>query len=156
MTRQRRVILETLRSMPTHPSAEEVYEVVRRELPRISLGTVYRNLETLSELGKIQKLELGGTLKRFDWNTCKHYHIRCINCDRVDDAPVNVMADVEISLDDTTGYRITGHRLEFLGLCPDCLEKAIGRRTLSSHHVAEPPDSAERPDDAPVSKASNF
>ncbi|AQV03118.1 transcriptional repressor [Desulfococcus multivorans] len=158
MTRQRKVILEVLRGMASHPGAEEIYEVVRRELPRISLGTVYRNLEILSELGKIQKLELGGTLKRFDWNTRKHYHIRCINCDRVDDAPMNFMEHVENSLDDTTGYRITGHRLEFLGLCPDCLEKAIDRRTLSPHPVAEPSDSAKSPDgDAPMSrKASNF
>jgi len=151
MTRQRKVILEELRKMATHPSAEDVYEVVRQQLPRISLGTVYRNLEILSELGKIQKLELGGTLKRFDWNTKKHYHIRCINCDRVDNAPMGFMEHVENDLDGTTGYRITGHRLEFLGLCPDCLEKAIERQALA----VESSDAAKKPDDPPVSDASN-
>ena len=66
MTRQRRVILEELRKVKTHPSADEIYEIVRKRLPRISLGTVYRNLEILSESGDIQKLEPGCSLKRFD------------------------------------------------------------------------------------------
>ncbi|GBC63369.1 transcriptional repressor [Desulfonema ishimotonii] len=144
MTRQRRVILEELKKMKSHPSADEVYEVVRQHLPRISLGTVYRNLEILSELGQIQKLELGGTLKRFDSNTRKHYHIRCINCDRVDDAPMVFMENIEDALDDSTGYKVIGHRLEFLGLCPGCMEKALERNTLDA-------DS-----DTYAQKASNF
>ena len=123
MTRQRKVILEELQRMKTHPSADEVYEVVRRRLPRISLGTVYRNLEVLSELGKIQKLELGGTTKRFDWNPNKHYHIRCLQCGRVDDAPVAPLTRIEDELYGSTVYEIVGHRLEFLGLCPECSRK---------------------------------
>lgn len=130
MTRQRRVILDEIRRMDFHPSADEVYEVVRRKLPRISLGTVYRNLEILSELGEIQKLELGGTLKRFDPITRKHYHIRCINCDRVDNAPMGVMSSVENALSEATDYQVTGHSLEFLGLCPRCMEHAMDRVSL--------------------------
>ena len=87
MTRQRKVILEELRKVDTHPSADEVYEMVRKRIPRISLGTVYRNLEILSERGDIQKLELGCTLKRFDGVPENHYHIRCVDCGRVVDAP---------------------------------------------------------------------
>jgi Fur family ferric uptake transcriptional regulator len=120
MTRQRRVILDTVRRMKAHPSADEVYGEVRKLLPRISLGTVYRNLEVLSELGKIQKLELGGTLKRFDWNPARHYHIRCLQCGRVDDAPVAPLSQIEDELYGATVYEIVGHRLEFLGLCPSC------------------------------------
>ncbi len=60
MTRQRSIILEELRNVCTHPSADEIYEMVRRRLPRISLGTVYRNLEILCELREIQKIETGG------------------------------------------------------------------------------------------------
>lgn len=123
MTRQRRVILEELRSVNNHPSADELYERVRKRLPRISLGTVYRNLEILSELGEIQKLELSGSFKRFDGVPEPHYHIRCINCDRLDDAPMDVMPGIEGKLAGETGYKITGHRLEFLGLCPECFEK---------------------------------
>jgi len=127
MTRQRRVILETLRENNTHPSADEVYEMVRRKLPRIGLGTVYRNLELLSELGEIQKLELSGSLMRFDGVPEKHYHIRCINCDRLDDAPLQALDNIEEQLLGSTEYKVMGHRLEFMGLCPDCLEKAASR-----------------------------
>jgi len=120
MTRQRRVILDELRKTDGHPSADEVYEMVRKRLPRISLGTVYRNLEILSELEEIQKLEHCGTQKRFDGNPENHYHIRCLRCDRVDDAPVGVIHDLEQKLSGETDYTVLGHRLEFVGLCREC------------------------------------
>jgi len=120
MTRQRKVILEELQRTKAHLSADEMYDIVRQRLPRISLGTVYRNLDILSELGKIQKLELGGTVKRFDWNPNKHYHIRCLQCGRVDDVPVAPLTRIEDALYGSTVYEIVGHRLEFIGLCPEC------------------------------------
>ena len=123
MTRQRKIILEELRKVNTHPSADEIYEMVRLRLPRISLGTVYRNLEILSELGKIQKLQLSGSLKRFDWNTNKHYHIRCVRCNRVDDAPIAPLNQIEDELYESTVFEIIGHNLEFVGLCPECSKK---------------------------------
>jgi Fur family ferric uptake transcriptional regulator len=124
MTRQRKVILEELRKVNTHPSADELYEMVRKRLPRISLGTVYRNLEILSESGNIQKLEPGCSLKRFDGNPSEHCHIRCVSCDRVVDAPM--IPDLEIDLErvNSTDFKIIGHRLEFLGLCPQCADKS--------------------------------
>lgn len=123
MTRQRKIILEELQKVNTHPSADEIYEMVRLRLPRISLGTVYRNLEILSELGKIQKLQLSGSLKRFDWNTNKHYHIRCVRCNRVDDAPIAPLNQIEDELYESTVFEIIGHNLEFVGLCPECSKK---------------------------------
>jgi Fur family ferric uptake transcriptional regulator len=123
MTRQRKIILEEVRRVNTHPSADEIYEMVRLRLPRISLGTVYRNLEILSELGEIQKLQLSGSLKRFDWNTNKHYHIRCVQCNRVDDAPIAPLNQIEDELYESTVFEIIGHNLEFVGLCPECSKK---------------------------------
>ncbi len=120
MTQQRKVVLEELQQMDNHPSADEIYEKVRLQLPRISLGTVYRNLEVLSELEEIQKLELSGALKRFDWNTQKHYHIRCVSCNRVDDAPIAPLNQLENELYEATVFEIIGHNLEFTGLCPAC------------------------------------
>ncbi len=118
LTRQRKVILEALRSVKTHPTADEVYDMVRQELPKISLGTVYRNLEVLSEMGFIQKLEMAGLQKRFDGNPEPHYHIRCLNCGCVRDV------DVEMNLDmmekNMSGFLVHGYRLEFFGICPDC------------------------------------
>ena len=121
MTQQRKVILEELRKVDTHPSADEVYEMVRKRLPRISLGTVYRNLEILTETGEIQKLELGCNLKRFDGIAQDHYHIRCLHCDRVIDAPAGFDVAVKHELKNTSGFKILGHRLEFIGICPTCL-----------------------------------
>ena len=121
MTRQRQVILETLQEHNIHPTADEVYELVRKKIPRISLGTVYRNLEVLSELGKILKLELAGSQKRFDgYATNHHYHIRCMRCDRVDDAPCGMISDLEDRIVSESGYKVMGHRLEFVGLCSEC------------------------------------
>ncbi len=123
MTRQRKVILEELCKVKTHPSADEVYEMVRKRLPRISLGTVYRNLEILSESGDIQKLEPGCSLKRFDGDTSEHCHIRCVRCDRIADAP---LPDVKFDLEqvESSDFEITGHRLEFLGLCSECSDNS--------------------------------
>lgn len=121
MTQQRKVILEELRKVNTHPSADEVYEMVRRRLPRISLGTVYRNLDILSKSGEIQKLEIGCNLKRFDGIADNHYHIRCLHCDRVIDVPEGFDVAVNLELENPGGFTILGHRLEFVGICPDCL-----------------------------------
>jgi Fur family ferric uptake transcriptional regulator len=121
MTRQRQVILEELRNVNTHPSADEIYEMVRKRLPRISLGTVYRNLEILSGRGEIQKLELGCSLKRFDGVAEDHYHIRCLGCDRVADAPPGSEVFISYKLKENTDFKITGHQLEFVGVCPACL-----------------------------------
>ncbi len=122
-TQQRTIILDEVRSSKNHPSADELYSRVKKRLPRISLGTVYRNLEILTQLGEIQELKLSGSLKRYDWNPSKHYHIRCINCDRVDDAPIAPLNQIEDDLYETTVFEIIGHNLEFTGLCPDCTRK---------------------------------
>ena len=123
MTRQRQVILEELRKVSTHPGADEIYTMVRRRMPRISLGTVYRNLEVLSDLGEIRKIEMGGTLKRFDGKAEDHYHIRCMICQRVVDAPVKLMPNLEKSLKGKTEFKILGHQLEFVGVCPQCQKR---------------------------------
>jgi len=122
MTHQRQVILEELKKARSHPTADQVYELVRRRLPRISLGTVYRNLEVLSAQGLIQRLDWAGTQRRFDGDVENHYHVRCLACGRVDDvvleaAPVAAFAE---ALSGGTEYQITGHRLELTGFCPQC------------------------------------
>jgi Fur family ferric uptake transcriptional regulator len=120
MTKQRKTILEVLKKTRNHPSADEVYEMVKQKLPRISLGTVYRNLEVLAELEMIQVLELSGSLRRYDWDPGKHYHIRCIRCDRVENAPIAPMRRLENEVYQSTVFEIIGHNLEFTGLCPQC------------------------------------
>ena len=121
MTKQRRIILEELGNLRTHPTADELYEQVRRRLPRISLGTIYRNLELLSRRGVIRKLEFGGSQMRFDGDLRSHTHIRCMHCGRVDDLPAEAgitECDREILQD--TGYTVKERRVEFLGVCAEC------------------------------------
>jgi Fe2+ or Zn2+ uptake regulation protein len=119
-THQRTVILEEIRKVNTHPTADEVYRMVRKSLPRISLGTVYRNLEILSTCGLIQKIGPVSTQMRFDGNPRNHYHIRCIYCGRVEDAPIGMIDTVEQEVGKAIDYTILGHRLEFIGVCPAC------------------------------------
>jgi Fe2+ or Zn2+ uptake regulation protein len=119
-THQRRVILEEIRRVNTHPTADEVYEMVRKRLPRISLGTVYRNLEILSTCGLIQKVGPVSSQMRFDGNPSNHYHIRCIHCGRVEDAPIEMLDTIEQAMQKVSDYTILAHRLEFIGVCPAC------------------------------------
>lgn len=127
MTHQRQIILEEVKNNHHHPTADEIYERVRRKLPRISLGTVYRNLDVLAGCGLIRKLEPGRTQMRFDGKTFEHYHTVCIRCGAIEDAPIettdNSMELLEKALGNLTRYGIFGHKLEFLGLCSACREK---------------------------------
>ena len=119
-TRQRQVIFEELQALTSHPTAGELYEIVRRQLPKISLGTVYRNLELLAQSGTIAKLEISGSESRFDGNADLHYHVRCVHCGRVDDAHQISPDLISKEIKNLEGYEILGHRLEFLGICRAC------------------------------------
>lgn len=124
-TKQRETILKALRSMTCHPTVDWIYEEVRKEIPNISLGTVYRNLKLLRESGEILEIDLSGTFSRFDGNPQNHYHFRCEKCGRVFDVdePVNKQMDERVA--QKTGLKISHHRLEFRGLCKEC-QKAEG------------------------------
>ena len=123
LTTQRQIILEELSKVKTHPTASEVYDMVRKRLPRIGLGTVYRNLELMAENGMIVKLEVGGTQKRFDATTDAHYHIRCSCCGRVDDIDVPVIDSLVDAAAKNSSYQILGHHIEFTGICSQCSNK---------------------------------
>ena len=119
-TRQRAVILEELRNVTSHPTAAELYDMARTRLPKISLGTVYTNLELLARTGIIRKLEVSGSAARFDGNTKRHCHVHCVRCGRVDDAH-DVPADIMKTDDERIGgYEILDSYLGFIGICPEC------------------------------------
>lgn len=125
LTTQRQIIIEELSKVKSHPTANEVYDMVRKRLPRIGLGTVYRNLELMADSGIILKLEVGGTQKRFDATTETHYHIRCTKCDKVDDIDIPVQQHIDQVAASTTDYQILGHHIEFSGVCADCQENSV-------------------------------
>lgn len=130
LTTQRQIILEELSKVKTHPTASELYDMVRKRLPRIGLGTVYRNLDLMAENGMILKLEVGGTQKRFDASTHTHYHIRCSNCGRVDDIDTPVLENLVKEAAESSSYKVLGHHVEFTGICPACQKGKKGK----SHH----------------------
>jgi len=123
LTSQRQVILEELTKVKSHPTVNEIYDMVRKRLPRIGLGTVYRNLDLLAELGKIRKLEVDGEQKRFDGDISPHYHIRCIKCNRVDDIYIRMDRGLEKSAASCCDYKILDHHVQFSGICSRCLHK---------------------------------
>ena len=123
MTNQRKIILEELCKVTSHPTADEIYSVVRKRLPRISLGTVYRNLETLSDLGLALKLEVGGNQRHYDANVATHYHIRCGRCGQVADLDLPVLTNIEDIAQEMTDFQVERHNLEFVGCCQKCSAK---------------------------------
>ncbi len=127
MTHQRSVILEEVQRCHDHPTADQVYERVRKRLPRISMGTVYRNLDVLVSSGLIRKIGPDHPQMRFDGNTRDHYHFTCIGCGRVQDMSIEPQDDpaskLETALGKLTKYGVFGHKLEFFGLCPDCRDE---------------------------------
>ncbi|HEV8254790.1 MAG TPA: transcriptional repressor [Vicinamibacteria bacterium] len=132
-SRQREVILGVVRSTMDHPTADWVYRQARRQLPQISLGTVYRNLKRLAADGLIGEIHTADGLQaRFDGNTGRHYHIRCVACGRVHDLPVSVDSRLEEEAGRAMNYRILGHHVEVQGVCPAC-QAAAGSSDNDSH-----------------------
>jgi len=119
-SRQKDAIRRVVMNTTSHPDADWVYEHVRREIPNISLGTVYRNLKLLAEAGEVQQLDIAGSTCRFDGNTESHYHFRCKKCGRMIDLDEPVDRSIEERISKKTGFKITQQRVELLGLCTEC------------------------------------
>ncbi len=122
MTHQREVVLDELRNSYTHPTADELYVNVRKKLPRISLATIYRTLETLEQVGLVKKITIDCNQMRFDGNVEDHYHITCVQCGRVDDIPSSAIKKVEVKTGEVDGYTVIGHQIHFFGICNTCGE----------------------------------
>ena len=115
-TIQKDIILTALREQPCHPTASELYEVIRERYPSISRSTVFRVLAAQADAGEILRLHLDGESDRYDGTTGKHSHICCKKCGRVAD-----VSWMEPGIpEDTAGYQVTDVSLHYSGLCPDC------------------------------------
>lgn len=123
-TKQRGAILRVLKKTRAHPTADWIYEEVKKEIPHISKGTVYRNLKVLQESGQISELNLNGTVSRFEVKQESHYHFRCEQCGRVIDVDQPTDRELDQKVAKRTGLKIAYHRLEFRGLCHDCQRKS--------------------------------
>ena len=111
-SRQREAILEALVLRHDHPTADTLYRALREEMPHISLGTVYRNLNLLTELGKIRKIRSDGGIE--------HYHLVCRCCGKVLDLPMKAIRDLDLLAAEGGVGTVEGHALVFYGRCAEC------------------------------------
>ena len=120
LTRQRIAVFEYLSGVEHHPSAEEVYFSVKRKLPKISLATVYKNLEALVNCGAISKLTYGDAAARYDIRTDHHYHSRCLGCGKIWDLNAEQGLELLKQIKPQAGFNVKDYRLELLGHCREC------------------------------------
>lgn len=119
-TTQRSLILEAVKELRCHVTADEVHNTIVKKYPHISRGTVYRNLNLLSDIGEIRKVEMPNGADRFDYLTHDHYHARCVKCGRIFDVEMEFIADLEKNIKDTHGFEFSGHDIIFKGTCMEC------------------------------------
>ena len=121
-SRQREAIKEFMMTRKDHPTADVVYINVRMEFPNISLGTVYRNLTLLSDMGELLRLRVGDGVDHFDATTTSHYHFICKDCGAVTDLELPIMHSIDTVADESFSGRIDGHVTYFYGTCEHCLK----------------------------------
>ncbi|MCM1539960.1 MAG: transcriptional repressor [Blautia sp.] len=119
-SRQREMIKDFLMTRKDHPTADIVYMNVRKQNPNISLGTVYRNLTLLADIGEISRLRVGDGVDHFDADTSPHYHFVCTECGGVTDLEMDSIESIlEVASASFDGH-ITGHVTHFYGTCGNC------------------------------------
>jgi Fur family peroxide stress response transcriptional regulator len=114
-------ILEILRETGSHPHADWVYDKLKKEYPRLSLGSVYRNLSILTEQGMIRKIDFGSSFDRFDANTTDHYHFICENCGSIIDLKLPIDKTLEDRVNQRTNFKTKNHKIQFYGICENCI-----------------------------------
>ena len=123
VTHQREIIYRALRGMHDHPSPEAVYEVVRKEIPSISLGTVYKNIKTFVDSGLLKEVSLHHGSTRLETNLEHHHHMVCTRCKAIIDLDEDAVGPVAITKRLPKGFRAHRYSVEVLGLCQNCATK---------------------------------
>lgn len=119
-SKQREIIIEYIKSVKTHPTAEMIYNDLRVNNPELSLGTVYRNLDKLSSAGEILRLKQFGEKDRFDGNTEHHYHGMCVKCLKLFDIYTNYFSNIDKKIEKITNCNVVSHDMKFDIICPEC------------------------------------
>ncbi len=122
-SKQRDRILELLKTTGSHPSADWLYEKLKAEFPRLSMGTIYRNLSILEKQGLVKKIDFGSTYDRFEANITPHYHFICEVCGAIKDLELPVEYQLEKKVEEETHMTVHKHRIEFFGICNACMAK---------------------------------
>lgn len=121
----REQIYNTIRMDRWHPTAMEIYELIKSRNPSLTLGNVYRNLDILVEQGLLSTRDFGDGAVRFDAVTANHYHFTCQECGKTVDMEYPVNKDLEEKVRKETGLKISGHNVIFYGICPECAAKIV-------------------------------
>ena len=119
-SKQREIILDTLKNNVVHPTAEYIYEILKKEDSKISLATLYRNLNQLAENGIIKKIDGLESSSHYDHNTHAHYHFICDNCKKVFDVSCGIAPNIEKKIEDETGFIVSSHDIIIHGICKNC------------------------------------
>ena len=131
-THQRMIIYRALAGSDSHPTPEAVYEQVRREIPSISLGTVYKNIHTFTEAGLLREVNLLHDSLRLDANLGNHHHFVCVRCKAVTDIPEKDVAPLRLKHPLPDGYVLQRAAAELLGVCASCAASGPDLQTGSS------------------------
>ena len=119
-SRQRELIYNTVIENQVHPTAEFVYKYLKKDNPQLSLGTVYRNLQQLSDNGAINRVSIPNQPDRFDGVIKPHYHAVCSKCGKIEDIFIEEMESIDSLVAEKTGLNIIGHEIVFKTICPLC------------------------------------
>lgn len=126
LTPQRMAVLRILAESVTHPSAQDIYRQVQVDFPMTSLATVYKTITLLKEMGQVLELGFSDDSSRYDGRqNSPHPHLICVSCKSIVDWESDCLSDLPGQVAQTSGYEIVGHRLDLLGLCPDCQDKNL-------------------------------
>jgi Fe2+ or Zn2+ uptake regulation protein len=136
-TRQRKVILDTLKATDTHPTAEDVYNRLKKDYPDLSLGTVYRNLNVLCELGEITRVDGNFPSDRFDGNNFPHYHLYCNSCKGILDLPITYASEIDENVRREAKCEIFSHSILFSGICASCLAETKSKQAKNSGEISD-------------------
>lgn len=125
-TPQRLHILRALLALDTHPTAEDVWERVRRISPTTTLGTIYKTLDTLKDMGEVMELETRDDSRHYDaLHPNPHPHVVCNRCGRIDDVDVTGLAELQSQAMTASGYQIEEQQVTFYGLCRECQAEGV-------------------------------
>ncbi|MDO5156507.1 MAG: transcriptional repressor [Eubacteriales bacterium] len=119
-TIQKELVLNAVRKLKSHVTADEVYQYILNEHPSVGKGTVYRNLNILAEEGEIRKIAIPNGPDHFDFTLHEHYHVRCMHCGNVSDVDMDVIPNLKKKIHDTHGVEFLDYDILFRGICPEC------------------------------------
>ena len=125
-SKQRELIYQWVVEHPVHPTADAVYDALRPLAPKLSLGTVYRNLNLLADTGALTKIPVSGGSDRFDGRTDRHYHMVCTHCGEVYDVDLPELENIEQSILERTGFWVENYQMLFHGRCRGCSMEQAG------------------------------